>query len=138
MNHRLRHWPLSIRYTLILLGSYLLVSCGSGGGSSSSPAPVSTPPAPASSVGPTTIQEALDNAINQGVDGIFVYIDQVSESPVSASAGIQDRRSSKPAVPESLFKIASVSKLFIALTVTKLIHQNILRQDDTLATPSVR
>ena len=94
---------------------------------------MSTPPAPASSVGPTTIQEALDNGINQGVDSIFIYIDQVSESPVSASAGIQDRRSSKPAVPESLFKIASVSKLFIALTVTKLIHQNLLRQDDTLA-----
>ena len=61
-----------------------------------------------------TIQEAIDNGVNKGVDGIFIYVDQASESPATTSAGIQDRRSSKPAVPESLFKIASVSKLFIA------------------------
>ncbi len=134
LRHRLKLWSISIRYALVLLGSYLLVSCGGGGGTSSSPPSVSTPtPAPTSSVGAMTIQEAIDNGVNKGVDGIFIYVDQASESPVTTSAGIQDRRSSEPAVPESLFKIASVSKLFIAVTVTKLIHQNILRQDDTLA-----
>ena len=87
-----------------------LVACG---GSSGSDGGVNSPP--------TNIQEILDNSIDQGLDGIFVYIDN-GTSQLSFAAGIQNRATAQAASPDALFKIASISKMFIATASTMLIH----------------
>ena len=71
----------------------------------------------------TTIQAVLDEAVIAGIDGIFVYVDQPSKIEESYVAGIQDKATQQAADVNSLFKIASISKLFIAISAAKLVAQ---------------
>lgn len=109
----------------------LLLACGGGGGGGSTS---TATPAPEPDFQATTLQEALDHGIGQGVDGFILHINYADGSTESFAAGIQDRGNSTPMDPAALFKIASVSKLFIASAATQLHHQGILSLDDTLAT----
>ncbi len=82
---------------------------------------------------PDTVQEQLDEAIDHGFDGIVVYVDQAGHSPESYAAGWHDRENKIPARPDALFKIASVSKLYVAVSITKLVSDGRLSLDKTLA-----
>ncbi len=82
---------------------------------------------------PDTVQAELENAVNQGFDGIIVYIDQQGEAPALYAAGLNNRAAQIPAAPQTLFKIGSISKLYIATAATKLVHDGRLSLDDTLA-----
>lgn len=82
---------------------------------------------------PDTIQEEVDDAIGHGLDGIIVYVDQSGEAPALYSAGLKSRENQEPANPEGLFKIASISKLYLAAAAVKLVHNQQLSLDDTLA-----
>ncbi len=81
---------------------------------------------------PDTVQIEVENAINHGLDGIIVCVNQ-SKKTTFYSAGWKDRENKVPADPHALFKIASISKLYIAVAATKLIDNQILSLDDTLA-----
>lgn len=102
----------------------LLSSCGGGGETTAT-----TPPLPTA----TTVQGFLDNAVSQGIDGIFVHLEQQQQTNTSYASGTQDRITGAMADPASLFKIASNSKLFIAVTTAKLAYLNVISLDDTLA-----
>lgn len=82
---------------------------------------------------PDTIQEQVDEAINHGFDGIVVYIDEGGKPPAFYAAGWHDRDNKIPANPHALFKIASISKLYDAVAVTKLVSDGRLSLDKTLA-----
>lgn len=82
---------------------------------------------------PDTIQEQVDEAIGHGFDGIIVYVDQAGKAPAFYTAGWKDRKNKIPADPNALFKIASISKLYVAVAVTKLVKANRLSLDQTLA-----
>lgn len=82
---------------------------------------------------PATVQEELDNAANRGFDGIIVYVDQLGEAPEFYAAGWNNRAEQIPADPQDLFKIASISKLYIAAATTMLVNDGVLSLDDTLA-----
>ncbi|MCW9015654.1 MAG: beta-lactamase family protein, partial [Kangiellaceae bacterium] len=82
---------------------------------------------------PLTIQDILDNGVSQGIDGILVYVEKTGESPLSFASGLQNRTNTVAASPEALFKIASISKLFIAVASVKLIREGLINPDDTLA-----
>jgi CubicO group peptidase (beta-lactamase class C family) len=82
---------------------------------------------------PDTIQEQLDEAIDHGFDGMIVYVDQGGRPLEFYAAGWHDRENRIPANPKSLFKIASVSKLYIAVAVAKLVSEGRLSLDKTLA-----
>ncbi|OQY43378.1 MAG: serine hydrolase [Anaerolineaceae bacterium 4572_78] len=82
---------------------------------------------------PDTVQEQVDDAINHGLDGIIVYVDEAGEPPVFYTAGWKDRDNKIPADPQSLFKIASINKLYVAVATTKLVNDQRLSLDDTLA-----
>jgi D-alanyl-D-alanine carboxypeptidase len=82
---------------------------------------------------PDTVQEQVNDAINLGLDGIIVYIDESGKAPAFYAAGWKDRDSRVPADPEAFFKIASISKLYIAAATVKLVHSEDLSLDDTLA-----
>ncbi|WP_026946803.1 serine hydrolase domain-containing protein [Algoriphagus marincola] len=81
---------------------------------------------------PDTIQEQVDMAINYQLDGIIVYVDQGGKEPKFFSAGWKDRDQKAPADPNSLFKIASISKLYIAAAASKIVASGALSLDDTL------
>jgi len=82
---------------------------------------------------PNTVQEQVDEAIGHGFDGMIVYVDEAGKPPAFYTGGWKDRENKIPADPKSLFKIGSISKLYVAVAVTKLIHNKRLDLDKTLA-----
>jgi len=82
---------------------------------------------------PDTVQEQVDDAIGHGLDGIIVYVDEAGEPPAFYIAGWKNRENQIPADPQSLFKIASINKLYIAVATAKLVNDQSLSLDDTLA-----
>lgn len=82
---------------------------------------------------PDTIQGQLDQAIDHGFEGMIVYIDQAGEPPMYFASGWHNRESEIPANPQALFKIASISKLYDAVAVTKLVNDGRLSLDKTIA-----
>ena len=82
---------------------------------------------------PNTVQEQVNEAIGHGFDGMIVYVDQAGKPPEFYAAGWHDRKNKIPADPKALFKIASISKLYVAVATTKLVKDNRLSLDKTLA-----
>ena len=82
---------------------------------------------------PDTVQEQVDDTIGHGLDGIIVYVDEAGEPPAFYSAGWKNKVTQVPADPHALFKIASISKLYIATATAKLVNNRSLSLDDTLA-----
>ncbi|NQX82433.1 MAG: beta-lactamase family protein [Flavobacteriaceae bacterium] len=82
---------------------------------------------------PNTVQEQVNEAIDHGIDGIIVYVDEAGQPPAFYSAGWHERKNKIPADPKALFKIASISKLYNAVAITKLVNDKRLSLDKTLA-----
>jgi len=82
---------------------------------------------------PDTVQEQVDEAIDYGLDGIIVYVDQAGKAPQFYAAGWKNKLTQEPADPHALFRIASISKLYIATAVAKLASNGTLSLDKTLA-----
>ncbi len=82
---------------------------------------------------PDMVQEQVNDSIEHGLDGIIVYVDEAGQAPAFYTAGWKDRDNKIPTDPQSLFKIASISKLYVAAAVAKLVNDNSLSLDDTLA-----
>jgi CubicO group peptidase (beta-lactamase class C family) len=82
---------------------------------------------------PLSVQAQVDEAIGHGLDGMIVYVDKAGQSPEFYAAGWHDRKNKIPANPHALFKIASISKLYDAVVITKLIKAKRLSLDGTLA-----
>lgn len=82
---------------------------------------------------PNTVQEQVNEAITHGFDGVVVYIDEGGKPPAFYTAGWKDRKNKIPADSISLFKIGSISKLYVAVATAKLVKENVLSLDKTLA-----
>lgn len=82
---------------------------------------------------PDSVQEQVNEAIGYGFDGMIVYVDQAGRPPEFYAAGWHDRKNKIPAYPQALFKIASISKLYVAVAITKLANAKRLSLDETLA-----
>lgn len=78
-----------------------------------------------------TMDEELGRAIDKGFDGIIVHVEQTGKT-ASYSAGWDDRANLVPADPNSLFKIASISKLYVAAAAAMLVTDGTLSLDGTL------
>jgi len=81
---------------------------------------------------PDTVQKQVDEAIGHGFDGMIVYVDEVGKPPAFYTGGWKDREKKIPADPKSLFKIASISKLYTAVAATKLVKEKRLSFDKSL------
>lgn len=81
---------------------------------------------------PHTIQEQTDEAINHGFDGIIVYVDKAGKPPRFYASGWHDKKNKIPAQANALFKIASISKLYTAVAITKLVSDGRLSLKKTL------
>lgn len=82
---------------------------------------------------PDTVQEQVDAAVGRGLDGIIVCVDRAGREPELYAAGWKDRAAGVPADPQALFKIASISKLYVAVAAAKLVAAGRLSLDDTVA-----
>ncbi len=82
---------------------------------------------------PNTIQDQVDKADDYGFDGIIVCVYRTGNQSEFYTSGYKNKETKTPADPNSLFKIASVSKLYTALSITKLVYDGHLSLDTTLA-----
>ena len=82
---------------------------------------------------PDSIQKQVDKAEDYGFDGIIVCINKKGNQSEFYTSGYKNRENKIPADPNSLFKIASVSKLYNALAVAKLVNDGKLSLEKTLA-----
>ena len=81
---------------------------------------------------PGSIETEMEKAIDGGFDGMIVYVNQQGKSAFY-SAGFNNREDQTPADPHSLFKIASISKLYMAAATSKLVASHDLSLESTLA-----
>jgi len=77
-------------------------------------------------------QEEMDKAVENGFDGMIVYVNQAGKSTLYSS-GFNNREKQTLADPSLLFKIASISKLYIAAATAKLVAADSLALDQTLS-----
>ena len=82
---------------------------------------------------PNTVQEQVDKAADYGFDGIIVCVNEKGNQSEFYTSGYKNRENKIPADPNALFKIASVSKLYYAVAVAKLVWDGKLSLDKTLA-----
>ncbi len=82
---------------------------------------------------PNTVQEQVNKAADYGFDGIIVCVNKTGNQTELYTSGYKNRENKIPTDPNSLFKIASVSKLYTALAITKLVNNRRLSLDKTLA-----
>lgn len=82
---------------------------------------------------PNTVQQELDEAVDEGIDGVIVYVDKKGSRPVYYTSGVDNRITQAPVRPDALFKIASIAKLYDAAAVTKLVGDGKLSLDKSLS-----
>jgi CubicO group peptidase (beta-lactamase class C family) len=70
---------------------------------------------------PKSVQEEVDKTLDNGYDGIIVCINQDGQSTLYSAGWTITENTRVPADPNSLFKIASISKLYIAAATVKLV-----------------
>ncbi len=81
---------------------------------------------------PNSIQEQVNETLSHGFDGMIVYVDKGPDKGVNTdnnapqfyTAGWHDKQLQIPAKPNALFKIASISKLYVAVSIAKRAHSN--------------
>lgn len=83
---------------------------------------------------PNSVQEQVHAASDYGFDGIVVCVNKTGNKSEFYTSGYKNRENRTPSNPHSLFKIASVGKLYTAVAVTKLISDGKLSLDNTLST----
>lgn len=82
---------------------------------------------------PDTVQEQVEQTLSYGFDGVIVYVDEAGKPPAFYTAGYHNKAQKIPAKPDALFKIASISKLYVAVAITKLASDNRIALDNSLA-----
>ncbi|MEZ4985417.1 MAG: serine hydrolase domain-containing protein [Saprospiraceae bacterium] len=82
---------------------------------------------------PATVQEQVKKVSDYGFDGVIVYVDKKGCAPKLYAGGYHNRDDMSPANPSSLFKIASVGKLYQAVAISKLVRAGKLSLNGTLA-----
>lgn len=80
---------------------------------------------------PSTIDEEVENMVNSGFDGTIVYVNESGNTSFYC-AGWHNRENEIEVDPDALFKIGSISKLYIAAAASKIIVNQPLSLDDTL------
>jgi CubicO group peptidase (beta-lactamase class C family) len=82
---------------------------------------------------PDSVEEQVSDALENGFDGVVVYVNKAGETPQKYAAGWHNKEKKIPANPDALFKIASISKLYVAVAITKLVKAEVLHLDSSLA-----
>jgi len=111
-----RRWPVAILLAMVVHGA------------SASPADVAAP-AIGSEVTAVVDRIFADYALDSHVPGVVYGIVADGRLAYVRGIGVQDLESRRPVSPDTLFRIASMTKAFTALTVLKLRDEGKLRLD---------
>lgn len=82
---------------------------------------------------PNTVQEQVYETIGHGFTGMIVYVDEGGKAPAFYTGGFDNKENKTLVNPNALFKIASISKLYVAVSITRLVKENKLDLDKSLA-----
>ncbi|HOY11998.1 MAG TPA: serine hydrolase domain-containing protein [Saprospiraceae bacterium] len=82
---------------------------------------------------PNNVQKQINTGVGHGLAGIIVYVEKQGKPPEYFAAGWNNKENKVPANPHTLFKIASISKLYIAAAAAKLASTGTVDLDKTLA-----
>src|SRR6266702_7022649 len=80
------------------------------------------------------IQLELNQMVDAGLPGAFVYIEDAHGTPQFYTAGFADLATGRRITPESRYRIGSTTKAFTAVVLLQLVAQGKLALDDTLHT----
>lgn len=80
-----------------------------------------------------TVEAQVQSGVDLGLDSMILYVHKTGEAPVTYVAGWKDKNKKIPADPKAPFKIASMSKLYLASGFVKMVGEGKLSLDDTLA-----
>lgn len=81
---------------------------------------------------PNSVEEQVNQATEQGIDGIVVYVHSADKPAKLYASGWHNRQEKIPAYGDALFKIASIGKLYQASAIAKLAAANQLSLDETI------
>ncbi len=82
---------------------------------------------------PENVQQQAYQATDYGFDGIVIYVGKGDAEGQTFTAGWHDRDGKIKARGDAWFKLASISKLYVAAAITRLMGDGKLHPDDTLA-----
>lgn len=82
---------------------------------------------------PNDVQTQVNKASDYGFDGIIICVNKKGNQSEFYTSGYKNKEAKIPADANALFKIASVSKLYTALSIAKLANNERLSLDQTLA-----
>ena len=82
---------------------------------------------------PNNVQEQVDKSADYGFDGIVVCVNKTGNKCEFYTAGYKNRENKIPVDHNSLFKIASLGKLYNAIAVAKLVRDGKLSLEKTLS-----
>ncbi|WP_299099949.1 serine hydrolase [uncultured Winogradskyella sp.] len=82
---------------------------------------------------PETVQAQVEQSLSYGFDGVIVYVDEAGKPPAFYTAGYHNTKEKIPARPDALFKIASISKLYVAVSISQLVNEDQISLDETVA-----
>lgn len=81
-----------------------------------------------------TFQALLDSAINDKMPGILVYVESPKQKiSWSGAAGVSDTKTKNKLQPDQTFRIASVTKTFVACSILRLWEQGKLALTDPIS-----
>ena len=82
---------------------------------------------------PASTEAQAEQAVTYGFSGVVVYVDKHGEPPRTYTAGWHDPAKKVPARADAYFKIGSISKLYTAVAIAKLVGDGRQSLDRTLA-----
>jgi D-alanyl-D-alanine carboxypeptidase len=101
--------------------------------------PTATPEPAAAPFDPTLaaeLQRVLDAAVADGyiIPGAVLAMSIPGQEPWIGASGIADRNQNTPITPDTRMRIASISKIFTAVTILQLAEEGLIDLDATLST----
>jgi D-alanyl-D-alanine carboxypeptidase len=81
------------------------------------------------------LQRVLDGAVADGyIPGAVLAVSIPGQEPWTGASGIADRNQNTPITPDTRMRIASISKIFTAVTILQLAEEGLIDLDATLST----
>jgi D-alanyl-D-alanine carboxypeptidase len=87
---------------------------------------------PATATEVTPLQQAADNLVAAGVPGVVLLVRDNGERPIRISSGYGNLAKGTPISVTDRFRVASLTKTFVATVVLQLVGEGRLRLDDTV------
>ncbi|MBC6366830.1 serine hydrolase [Algoriphagus sp. AK58] len=80
------------------------------------------------------LQRILEGQLNQDIPGILLHIQSGSgEIHWSGSAGVSEKETGKKLLPDQTFRVASVTKTFVAASILRLWEEGKIRLEDPIS-----